>query len=689
MRVVLLVLTLLQAALADPRKVLSKIYTSTQGSSWVNNEFWMSEEHHCTWFGVECRDGVVVKLELPQNNLHGPLPKEVGYLTDIEVMNVKTNRISGSIPKQLTNLKSVDLNLEQNLICGDLSYGIANEALFQEWKIVKKNPLLFSDCATVQQVQRNRKLSDCTTGATDTVVIEALHAMYSSMNGADWTSNDNWLDGCPCTDSQEWFGITCSSNDVVGIDLSKNNLVGTIPAVISHLGSDLSNVMDLDLCCNYLTGSLPETMGSLADLESLNLGNNMLCGDVDKSIPVDNELPIDDDVEDYCLDNHFLVDKHFEVGGNSIGTWCPTETPSSAPTTSLAPTPFDCGMGGVGADALCPFYISTQGSDWTSKENWYVRRPCTNSWEGVICENVGQSDAKVIGIKLTENNLRGYINTEMGLLTDMSQTFNLQSNLIQSTIPSELGSYTGLTQMFGLGANRLTGAVPSELGLLASLTRYFHLYDNRLSDEIPSELGLLTQMIENFALMENQFDGAIPSELGELTQITKGFMLSNNELRQAIPTELARLTELTSRFLLQSNRLNGCIPSEFGQFTKMETGFDLKDNRLECSIPSTFGLMTNMQEYFFLHSNRLTGSVPSEFGMWTNTNFHDAASAFNLKNNDLCGDIPDEVTALSNLNLPTTYVTERWGVKSTGGCRDEDSCAAWEIVLDNSIGTPC
>jgi hypothetical protein len=665
MKKALLLLSVLHLAIADPREALSKIYTSTQGSNWEYNDFWMSEEHHCQWFGIECHDGVIVKIELSNNNLDGPIPEEIGFFTDVEVLNFRSNRISGSIPNQLKNLKAIDLNLEHNLICGKIPVEAANEALLRNWKIVKKNPLLFSDCN--QGLQR-RKLEDnigCSADESDSL-ITLLDSLYSALDGASWTNKDNWGVGCPC---DNWYGIECdTSGAVLNIDLSKNNLVGSLPGLPDIEGSKLEN---MDLCCNSISGSLPDGLGFLAGLDSLNLGNNQICGDINNPVP--DDVRLDEGLDNgVCLGNSMVSDKNFEILGNSIGTFCPTGTPTSSPTRTMSPTDYVCGMGGVGADALCPFYETTSGStSWENKKNWMHKKPCTNSWYGVMCEDVGTPSAKVVGIKLNENRLLGYINTEMGLLTDMQHKFNLQKNTLIGNIPSELGQYTGLTDMFGLGSNFISEKIPSELGLMTALTGKFHLYDNVLTGCIPTELGMLTSMKNNFNVQDNKLACAIPSELGELTFMTKGFSLADNSLVQEIPSELFLMTELVERFNLQSNMLTGCIPPEIGQMSQMTRAFDLKANSLSCTIPTEVGMMSLMENYFFLHSNRLSGQVPVEFSQMTNLNVFDAASAFNLKNNELCGDIPDAVQQMAPQ------------------CHDHDSCAAWEIEIANSIGTPC
>ena len=100
-----------------------------------------------------------------------------------------------------------------------------------------------------------------------------LMALYNSAGGASWTNKDNWGSTEPLND---WFGVTADgSENVTDLDLSGNNLRGTLP---TDMGT-LSNLITLDLSDNRLSGTIPD-LSVLTGLMTLNLRDNQLSGTI-------------------------------------------------------------------------------------------------------------------------------------------------------------------------------------------------------------------------------------------------------------------------------------------------------------------------------------------------------------------------------------------------------------------------
>ena len=106
---------------------------------------------------------------------------------------------------------------------------------------------------------------------------EALLALYEAAGGENWTRRDNWGTN---TEISTWYGVTVEDNEVTGIDLSANNLSGTLP---KELGA-LIRLKRLVLNDNLLTDTIPASIGHISTLEELNLANNSLIGKIPASL---------------------------------------------------------------------------------------------------------------------------------------------------------------------------------------------------------------------------------------------------------------------------------------------------------------------------------------------------------------------------------------------------------------------
>ncbi|WP_299113045.1 T9SS type A sorting domain-containing protein [uncultured Winogradskyella sp.] len=97
----------------------------------------------------------------------------------------------------------------------------------------------------------------------------ALVALYNSTNGNNWTNNTNWLDNTKPINT--WFGISLefNGNRVERLNLSNNNISGTIPPEINGL----TELEEIIIKNHSLSGEIPETFWSL-NLQNLFLDNS-------------------------------------------------------------------------------------------------------------------------------------------------------------------------------------------------------------------------------------------------------------------------------------------------------------------------------------------------------------------------------------------------------------------------------
>jgi len=368
------------------------------------------------------------------------------------------------------------------------------------------------DCAAVTQIPS----TEC----------EALVALYNSTDGANWEVNWRWnVTDTPCS----WYGVGCSGGHVSKIDLSGNQLSGSIPTELGNL----SNLRWLWLYSNELTGSIPRELGNLSYLRELHLGGNQLTGSIPSELGNLSYLR-----ELHLSPNELTGSIPSELGNLSNLRWLylsHNELTSSIPSE----------LGNL--SNLRWLYLSH------------------NELTGSIPTELGNL-TYLTRLWLYSNELTGSIPTELGNLTYLEKLY-LYSNQLTSSIPSELGNLSYLREL-DLGGNQLTGSIPSELGNLSNLEKLM-LNSNQLTSSIPIELGNLSNL-QSLSLSENSLSGEIPSELSNLSNLWK-LHLDNNSLCGEIPVELKNL----SLFLkLDNNQLTASDSSLIAWLDIHNPGWD-------------------------------------------------------------------------------------------------------------------
>ena len=254
-------------------------------------------------------------------------------------------------------------------------------------------------------------------------------------------------------------------------------------------------------------------------------------------------------------------------------------------------------------DALEAFYRATGGPNWTNNTNWLTNAPL-DDWHGVTTD----SDGRVRGVDLDDNNLSGQIPPELGALSALS-LLELRNNNLSGSIPPELGALSALLDL-RLAYNDLSGPIPPELGELEHLW-YLNLQGNNLSGSIPPDLGQL-HGLTTLILGGNPLTGDIPSELGELANL-RWLWLGRTELSGPIPPELGQLLELR-HLQLPDNNLSGPVPSELGSLTKLERLLLRGNEALSGPLPlSLEGLPL---EQFWYNNTDICVPLEASFRAW-------------------------------------------------------------------------
>lgn len=251
------------------------------------------------------------------------------------------------------------------------------------------------------------------TGPRPSIDREALIAFYNETGGPGWTNRSNWVSNTPIG---TWYGVTADDDGrVVELRLSENNLSGSIPADLRHLGE----LKSMDLGLNRLTGGLPPELGQLLKLAVLSMEGNQLSG----RIPVELADMINLET--------------LNLGANRITGGIPPE------------------LGGLGKLKV----LNLRENDLT----------------GGIPSELGQLSG-LESIRLDNNRLSGAIPPELGKWARLAFLI-LHDNQLAGPVPPELGRLASVVG-FELHNNQLTGGVPSELGDLTAM-KSLQLRNNR------------------------------------------------------------------------------------------------------------------------------------------------------------------------------------------------------------------
>ncbi|EFJ07257.1 hypothetical protein SELMODRAFT_269840 [Selaginella moellendorffii] len=165
----------------------------------------------------------------------------------------------------------------------------------------------------------------------------------------------------------------------------------------------------------------------------------------------------------------------------------------------------------------------TLGSSWTGNN------PCTDNWDGVICN----SDNRVVKLRLENRRFPGVLENGLGQLTEL-KVLSLKGNNLTGRIPSDLSRCRRLQKLY-LNSNRLEGSIPEALLTLQDLDRV-DVSNNHLSGSIPAAIGGLRKLL-TLRLEMNSLTGGVP-DVSNIPNLTD-FNVSWNNLSGPVPSAMA------------------------------------------------------------------------------------------------------------------------------------------------------
>ncbi|WP_027001979.1 choice-of-anchor Q domain-containing protein [Hugenholtzia roseola] len=293
--------------------ILVDIYQNTAGTNWTNT--WDLTEPVLNWAGVEICNGSVIALNLSNNNLRGVVPTSVqnfsfpalnfntsGNYLDFESFEPNVSALPNWIYSNQAKIN--DQQYIEILQGNDTTLQVSTYGNFNTYQWYKDNQPLTGQTASTLLLEnvtpqaagiytcwvRNTVATDLTLIRNDiqvnvlpfvpTADSLVLVLFNQATGGENWFRKWNFEDPVAT-----WEGIKFENGVVTEIDLSSNNLSGSIPDVFfADSIRILRQLRYLNLFDNQLVGTLPPTFFNLVSLQYLDLSKNAFSGAIPTEI---------------------------------------------------------------------------------------------------------------------------------------------------------------------------------------------------------------------------------------------------------------------------------------------------------------------------------------------------------------------------------------------------------------------
>ncbi|KAL6348695.1 hypothetical protein AAG906_019429 [Vitis piasezkii] len=225
-------------------------------------------------------------VNLGNNNFSGKIPDSIGSLFSLKALHLKNNGLSGSIPSSLRDCTSLGLlDLSGNKLLGNVPNWIGKLAALKVL-CLRSNKFIAEIPSQICQLSSLIVLDVSDNGLSGIIprclnnfsLMAAIETPDDLFTHLEYSSFE--LEGLVLMTvgrELEYKGIL---KYVRMVDLSSNNLSGSIPTELSQL----FGLRFLNVSKNHLMGRIPEKIGRMTSLLSLDLSTNHLSGEIPQSL---------------------------------------------------------------------------------------------------------------------------------------------------------------------------------------------------------------------------------------------------------------------------------------------------------------------------------------------------------------------------------------------------------------------
>ncbi|XP_010911833.1 uncharacterized protein [Elaeis guineensis] len=517
-------------------------------------ESWNESQSPCQFVGVNCDDsGQVIRISLANLSLSGKISPSVSVLHSLSSLVLGANAISGIVPAALVNCTNLQvLNLSTNSLTGQLP----DLSSLQNLRVLDLSTNRFTgnfpawvgklpDLIQLGLAENNFEEGDIPQGIGNLKNLTWLFLAQCNLRGEIPASifqltSLGTLDFSRNQISGKFPKAISNLGNLYKIELYQNNLTGEIPPDLAKL----SQLREFDISRNHLTGKLPAEIGTLKNLTIFHIYSNNFWGDLPKEFG----------------DLQFLVS--FSIYQNNFSGEFPANLGHFSPLNIIDIS--ENSFSGEFPRFLCQsnnlqFLLALDNNFSGEFPDSYANckslqrfRINQNHFTGKIPDALWGLPFAVI-IDVSDNSFTGGISSDIGISISLTQLY-VQNNRFSGELPMELGKLPQLQKLFAFN-NFFSGQIPSQIGNLKQLSS-LHLEKNELTGHIPLELGMCSRLVD-LNLAQNSLSGDIPEMLSMLSSLNS-LNLSNNMMTGSIPEGLESLK--LSLIDLSKNQLAGRIP---------------------------------------------------------------------------------------------------------------------------------
>ncbi|KAJ6287883.1 hypothetical protein OIU78_029167 [Salix suchowensis] len=667
-------------------------------SSWGREE---EKRDCCKWRGVGCDNitGHVTLLDLHSSPVYEHLVGKVSdSLLELQYLNyldLSLNNFDDSMMSfigSLTSLRYLNLSRLQSL---DLSYSFDASVENLDWlshlSSLESLDLSGSNLSKVNDwlkvITNLPRLKEL--GLNQCSLPDKIPPPLSFVNSSKFLAVLHLSNNNLSSSIYPW--LYNSSNSLVDLDLSGNQLKGSIPDAFRNM----SALTKLVLSGNQLEGGIPRSLGEMCSLHVLDLCHNHISeelsgllqnlhGRTESSLEVlrlcHNQLT--GSLPDIA---RFSSLRELDISYNRL-SGCIPESIGFLSKLEHVDVSFNSFQGVVSGEHFSNLsklqnldlsynsLVLRFKSDWDPTFQLNTIRlsscnlgPCFPKWL--------RTQRNVHILDISRANISDKIPNWFWNLLPTLSFLNLSHNSMTGTLPdlSSANAVDGTFPVFDLSFNQFEGLLPA----FPSMTSSLILSNNLFSGPISHKCNIAGEILRVLDLSNNLLFGQLPNCFMNLTKLVV-LNLANNNLSGKIPSSVGSLFSLQT-LSLYNNKLYGELPVSLKNCSRLKF-LDLGENRLSGEIPAWIGESLSSLMFLSLQSNEFIGSIPPHICQLRNVRILD------LSLNNITGAIPEclnNLTAMvrrgkSETVIGNPYLIKILGAVLSGGYYINKALVGWK-----------